>query len=132
MTNNNTITFANNTITVRAYKTMINTLNLIKTRKEYDFLCNPYFFVIGLKYAQFKGDKLLENKIKEVCNNTDFFFEVWEDGSVNSLSHGIGNGEVQVTFLNNDGSRNRTNLYYGPQAFEVLRDLTLPVVMNWK
>lgn len=136
MTTMNTTKNSNTTITVNAltmspaaYKEFYELRNAIEQNKHFDFESwsyNPYFLIAVYDYYKAINYGAMMSRVKSIIENLDWFFDranlyIYES-----------DGQYEVTVRQYNGNTYHDKRYTGDKAFEVIRDLCTPVVLNYK
>lgn len=125
--NNTTVTVGNITMSPTAYEEFYELRIAIEQNKQ--FSCwdyNPYFLIVLYDYYKTKGNGMLTTKVKNIIKNLDWFFDD------NNLYVYPSDKQYKVTIRKHKGEDCSDKIYTGNRAFEVIRDMCLPVVLNYK
>ena len=126
--NNTTITIGNITLSPAGYEEFYNLRMEVENSKVFKYWdCNPYFLVALYDYYKTVNYGAMMNKVKTIIKSLDWLF----DGAHLYVYDSDGQYEVTVRTYNNDGTH-YDKVYTGDKAFEVIRDLCTPVVLNYK
>lgn len=127
MNNNTTITIGNLTMSPAGYKEFNELRMAIEQNKTFnDWDYNPYFLIALYNYYKDDNNGQMMTKVKTIIKNLDWFF----DGA--SLYTYNSDGQYEVTIRKYDGETFSDKVYTGERGFEVIRDMCLPVVLNYK
>lgn len=126
-TMNTTITVGNISLSPTAYEEFYELRREIEQSKRFDSEgCNPYFLVALYDYYKSLGYGMSATKVKSIIKSLDWFF----DG--NHLYTYSSDGQYEVTVRKYNGEDFHDEVYTGERGFEVIRDMCLPVVLNYK
>lgn len=126
-TMNTTITVGNLSLSPAAYEEFYELRMKIENSKVFKYWdCNPYFLVALYDYYRAEGNGRMSSKVKGVIKSLDWFF----DGA--NLYVYESDGQYEVTVRRCEGNTYHDKVYTGEKAFEVIRDLCMPVVLNYK
>ena len=126
-TMNTTITIGNLSLSPAAYEEFYDLRMEVENSKVFrDWTCNPYFLIALYDYYKAEGNGMMMAKVKSIIKNRDWFF----DGA--SLYVYPSDGQYEVTVRRYESNTYHDKRYTGDKAFEVIRDMCLPVVLNYK
>lgn len=124
--NNTTITVNVLTMSPAAYEEFYELRMAIEQSKSFDnWSYNPYFLIALYDYYKAVNYGAMMNKVKTIIKSLDWFF----DG--NHLYTYESDGQYKVTVREYKGEAFNDKVYTGEQGFEVIRDMCIPVVMNF-
>lgn len=125
--NNTTITVGNITMSAAAYEEFYELRMEVENSKVFKYWdCNPYFLIALYDYYKTEGNGMMMTKAKAIIKNLDWVF----DGA--NLYTYESDGQHEVTVRRYEGNTYHDKVYTGEKAFEVIRDLCMPVVLNYK
>lgn len=125
-TMNTTITVGNITMSANAYEEFYNLRMEVENSKVFrDWTCNPYFLIALYDYYKAGGNGMMMAKVKSIIKNRDWFF----DGT--NLYVYPSDEQYEVTVRQYNGKNFSDKVYTGEKGFEVIRDLCMPVVLNY-
>lgn len=124
--NNTTITVNVLTMSPAAYEEFYELRMAIEQGKSFDnWSYNPYFLIALYDYYKAVNYGAMMNKVKTIIKSLDWFF----DG--NHLYTYDSDGKYKVTVREYKGEAFNDKVYTGDKGFEVIRDMCIPVVMNF-
>lgn len=124
--NNTTITVNVLTMSPAAYEEFYELRMAIEQSKSFDIWSyNPYFLIALYDYYKAVNYGAMMNKVKTTIKSLDWFF----DGA--HLYTYESNGQYKVTVREYKGEAFNDKVYTGDKCFEVIRDMCIPVVMNF-
>ena len=125
--NNTTITVGNLTLSTAAYEEFYELRKEVENSKVFRYWdCNPYFLMALYDYYKVTNNGRMASKVKSIIKNLDWLF----DGA--NLYTYESDGQYEVTVRQYNGKDFSDKVYTGDRAFEVIRDLCTPVVLNYK
>ena len=125
--NNITFTIDNFTLSVPAYEEFYKLRTAIEQSKSFnDWDYNPYFLIALYDYYKATNNGRMSSKVKAIIKNLDWLF----DGA--NLYTYESDGQYEVTVRKYEGNTYHDKRYTGNKAFEVIRDMCLPVILNYK
>lgn len=126
-TMNTTITVGNITMSANAYEEFYKLRMEIENSKVFRYWdVNPYFLIALYDYYRATNNGRMSSKVKSIIKNLDWLF----DGA--NLYVYESDGQYEVTIRQYNGKDFSDKVYTGDKAFEVIRDMCLPVVLNYK
>lgn len=126
-TMNTTVTIGNLTLSTTAYEEFYDLRMAIENRKSFDsWNHNPYFLIALYDYYRADGNGMMATKVKAIIKSLDWLF----DGD--HLYTYESDGQYEVTVRRYEGNTYHDKRYTGERGFEVIRDMCLPVVLNYK
>ena len=126
-TMNTTITVGNLNLSPAAYEEFYELRMEVENSKVFKYWdCNPYFLIALYDYYKTEGNGMMMTKAKAIIKNLDWVF----DGA--NLYTYESDGQYEVTVRRYEGNTYNDKVYTGEKAFEVIRDLCMPVVLNYK
>ena len=126
-TMNTTITVGNLSLSPAAYEEFYELRMAIERKKFFDsWNYNPYFLIALYDYYRTEKNGALATKVKSIIKSLDWLF----DGA--NLYTYESDGQYEVTVRRYEGNTYHDKRYTGNKAFEVIRDMCLPVVLNYK
>lgn len=127
-TMNTTITVGNLNLSPAAYEEFYELRKEVENSKVFrEWTINPYFLIALYDYYRAEKNGMMSSKVKSIIKSLDWLF----DGAHLYVYDSDGQYEVTVRTYNNDGTH-YDKVYTGGKAFEVIRDLCTPVVLNYK
>lgn len=125
---NTTVTVGNINLSPAGYEEFYELRMEVENSKVFrDWTCNPYFLIALYDYYKAEGNGMMSSKVKSIIKSLDWLF----DGASLYTYSSDGQYEVTIRKYNNDGTFS-DKVYTGEKAFEVIRDMCLPVVLNYK
>lgn len=128
-TMNTNVKTMNTTITMSpaAYEELYELRKEVENSKVFrEWTINPYFLIALFDYYRAEKNGMMSSKVKSIIKSLDWFF----DGA--SLYIYSSDGQYKVTVRQYSGDTFSDKVYTGDKAFEVIRDLCLPVVRNYR
>lgn len=126
-TMNTTITVGNISLSPAGYEEFYELRMEAENSKVFrEWTINPYFLIALYDYYKVEGNGMMMAKVKSIIKNLDWFF----DGANLYVYPSDEQYEVTVRQYNGEDFSDKT--YTGNRAFEVIRDLCMPVVLNYK
>ena len=126
-TMNTTITIGNLSVSPAAYEEFYNLRMEVENSKTFrEWTINPYFLIALYDYYKAEGNGMRMAKVKGIIKSLDWLF----DGA--NLYVYPSDGQYEVTVRRYEGNTYHDKRYIGDKAFEVIRDMCLPVVLNYK
>lgn len=127
-TMNTTITVGNLNLSPAAYEEFYELRKEVENSKVFrEWTINPYFLIALYDYYRAEKNGMMSSKVKSIIKSLDWLF----DDAHLYVYDSDGQYEVTVRTYNNDGTH-YDKVYTGDKAFEVIRDLCTPVVLNYK
>lgn len=124
--NNTTVTIGNITMSAAAYEEFYDLRMEVENSKVFrSWTCNPYFLIALYDYYKAEGNGMMTAKVKSIIKNRDWFF----DGT--NLYVYPSDEQYEVTVRQYNGKNFSDKVYTGEKGFEVIRDLCMPVVLNY-
>lgn len=125
--NNTTVTVGNIILSPAGYEEFYDLRMEVENSKVFKYWdCNPYFLIALYDYYKAEGNGIMMTKVKAIIKNLDWLF----DGA--NLYVYESDGQYEVTVRQYNGNTYHDKRYTGDKAFEVIRDLCTPVVLNYK
>lgn len=125
--NNTTITVGNITLSPAGYEEFYNLRMEVENSKVFrSWDVNPYFLIALYDYYRVEKNGMMSSKVKSIIKSLDWLF----DGA--NLYTYESDGQYEVTVRRYEGNTYHDKVYTGEKAFEVIRDLCMPVVLNYK
>lgn len=125
--NNTTITVGNLSLTPAGYEEFYELRMEVENSKVFRYWdCNPYFLIALYDYYKAEGNGMMTAKVRGIIKSLDWLF----DGA--NLYTYESDGQYEVTVRQYNGKDFSDKIYTGDRAFEVIRDLCTPVVLNYK
>jgi len=125
--NNTTITVGNLSLTPAGYEEFYELRMEVENSKVFRYWdCNPYFLIALYDYYKAEGNGMMTAKIRGIIKSLDWLF----DGA--NLYTYESDGQYEVTVRRYEGNTYHDKVYTGEKAFKVIRDLCMPVVLNYK
>ena len=125
---NITVTVGNISLSPAAYEEFYELRKEVENSKVFrDWTINPYFLIALYDYYRAERNGRMTTKVKSIIKSLDWLF----DGASLYTYSSDGQYEVTVRKYNNDGTFS-DKIYTGEKGFEVIRDMCLPVVLNYK
>lgn len=126
-TMNTTVTVGNITMTPTAYEEFYELRMEVENSKLFrSWDVNPYFLIALYDYYRAEGNGRMSSKVKSIIKSLDWLF----DGA--NLYTYESDEQHEVTVRQYNGGDFSDKTYTGEKAFEVIRDLCMPVVLNYK
>lgn len=126
-TMNTTITVGNLNLSPAAYEEFYELRKEVENSKVFrEWTINPYFLIALYDYYRAEGNGRMSSKVKGVIKSLDWLF----DGA--NLYVYESDGQYEVTVRQYNGKDFSDKVYTGERGFEVIRDMCLPVVLNYK
>lgn len=126
--NNTTVTVGNITLSPAGYEEFYDLRMEVENSKVFKYWdCNPYFLIALYDYYKAEGNGMMSSKVKAIIKSLDWLF----DGASLYTYSSDGQYEVTVRKYNNNGTFS-DKVYTGEQGFEVIWDMCIPVVLNYK
>lgn len=126
-TMNTTITVGNLSLSPSAYEEFYDLRMEVENSKTFrEWTINPYFLIALYDYYKAEGNGMRMAKVKGIIKSLDWFF----DGA--NLYVYPSDEQYKVTVRQYNGDTYHDKVYTGDKAFEVIRDLCTPVVLNYK
>lgn len=125
--NNTTITVGNLSLTPAGYEEFYELRMEVENSKVFKYWdCNPYFLIALYDYYKAEGNGMMTAKVRGIIKSLDWLF----DGA--NLYVYETDGQYEVTVRQYKGETFSDKVYTGERGFEVIRDMCLPVVLNYK
>lgn len=125
--NNTTVTVGNITLSPTGYEEFYDLRMEVENSKVFrEWTCNPYFLITLYDYYKVEENGMMMAKVKCIIKSLDWLF----DGA--NLYVYPSDGQYEVTVRRYEGNTYHDKRYTGDKAFEVIRDMCLPVVLNYK
>lgn len=126
-TMNTTVTVGSITMSPAGYEEFHELRMEVENSKVFRYWdCNPYFLMALYDYYKVTNNGRMASKVKSIIKNLDWLF----DGA--NLYTYESDGQYEVTVRQYNGKDFSDKVYTGDRAFEVIRDLCTPVVLNYK
>lgn len=126
-TMNTTVTVGNITLSPAGYEEFYDLRMEVENSKTFrEWTINPYFLIALYDYYRADGNGMMATKVKAIIKSLDWLF----DGD--HLYTYESDGQYEVTVRRYEGNTYHDKRYTGDKAFEVIRDMCLPVVLNYK
>ena len=125
--NNTTITVGNLSLTPAGYEEFYKLRMEVENSKVFrSWDVNPYFLIALYDYYRATNNGRMSSKVKSIIKSLDWLF----DGA--NLYVYESDGQYEVTVRQYNGKDFYDKIYTGEKGFEVIRDLCLPVVRNYR
>lgn len=125
--NNTTITVGNLSLTPAGYEEFYELRMEVENSKVFRYWdCNPYFLIALYDYYKAEGNGMMAAKVRGIIKSLDWLF----DGA--NLYVYESDGQYEVTVRQYNGKDFSDKIYTGDRAFEVIRELCTPVMLNYK